>query len=222
MDNKIKMGRLVKVYKDYEQLTTSHKELVSFTWEWFNGLNEELMRSTVNASMINKMSPSSVIFLFGKFYKFLYKPITEQKLEYYDRTPLMFYLGQNERGLHIGININLLPIRYRKNFVDVIYTKFYKEIKRQITMKPYMAKKQTKLSVSYEILEKIFKIPYYKLALRTYYQTGMKRIRYFSYETYYRLPYLEKFDFKKKKVGYVYNQFRINIRHIKKIKNTRK
>ena len=210
------MGKLKPVYKLYEKLGKDHKDIVNKTKQWYHTLNEA---SNKNDISLGRLKPSMSIFMLGKFYKFKYKPETKQDLLYYDRTPLMFYLGENENGLHMGININLLPIKFRKNFVDIIYTKFYNQIKRESFRRPYFAKKQSQLKVTYELLDKLFKINYYKFAVRTYYQSNMKGIRYFPYENMYRLPYLEEFNFMKKKVGFIYKLFKIYFRKMQQEKN---
>ena len=207
------MGKLKEVYTYYKESNRGYINTVNLTKDWYNAINE----SNYKDNSVLKFK-SNTIFEIGKIYKFKYIPILKDKLLFYDLQPLILYLGIDENNLYNGINLNLLPIKFRENFLDKIYTKFYREINREIFRFPMDSKKQSPLSIKYDILEKIFKIDYFKFAYRTYYFSNMKNITVFSYENWYRILYLEDYKFKKQNVKQIYKLFNTYFKNKSKIR----
>ena len=66
-------------------------------------------------------------FVPGKMYVFEYTPITED-IKWYDDNPVVLALDPYE-GDDIGINITMLPPKFREEFLDEIYGRYESSIK---------------------------------------------------------------------------------------------
>lgn len=75
---------------------------------------------------------TSSIFKSGKIYIFRYEsPKTKDKLEWWDRNPMVLSLGRFE-GKDIGINLNLIPYSRKLQLLDRIYEQYLPKIERMI------------------------------------------------------------------------------------------
>jgi hypothetical protein len=54
----------------------------------------------------------------GDIIEFRYNPVSDG-LPYYDPTPMVFYLG-GDRKFMLGMNFHFIPIKYRKDLLDII------------------------------------------------------------------------------------------------------
>jgi hypothetical protein len=100
--------------KTAAQLQTMGKESV----KWLTKKIGQLSNPTGIASVINKeANQRNNKFQIGGLYYFYYDPKTKEKLEYYDRFPLVLILDIYPDGF-MGLNLHYLPIRYRVAFLD--------------------------------------------------------------------------------------------------------
>lgn len=66
----------------------------------------------------SRKAAKSYLDLPGRMFAFMYHPRTRTKLEYYDLTPLIISLGQNESGNILGINLHYLEPELRSLLLD--------------------------------------------------------------------------------------------------------
>jgi|LakMenE01Jun11ns_1017448.scaffolds.fasta_scaffold9364890_1 hypothetical protein len=93
----------------------------------------------------------------GRMYHFFYDPKTKEKLPYYDVFPLIFMVGKAEDGFY-GINLHYLPPQLRAKLMDALY--------EVVSDKRY--DENTKLRISYNILQGAAKYRYFKPCFKHY------------------------------------------------------
>jgi hypothetical protein len=100
--------------KTAAQLQTMGRESV----KWLTKKIGQLSNPTGIASIINKeANQRNSKFQIGGLYYFYYDPKTKEKLDYYDRFPLVLVLDIHPDGF-MGLNLHYLPIQYRVAFLD--------------------------------------------------------------------------------------------------------
>lgn len=70
------------------------------------------------ASILTPMKIGDLDIDFGNVIEFKYNPITKN-LPYYDKTPMIFYLGGDNNNI-LGLNLHFIPEKYRREMVDLI------------------------------------------------------------------------------------------------------
>ena len=104
-------------------------------------------------------------FVPGKMYVFEYSPITKD-LPWYDENPVVLALDPYD-GDDIGINITMLPTKFREQFLDEIYDRYQSTITR--ASKTDNAKDQRGLlTFSYAGAKKYLEAYGYDFAIRRY------------------------------------------------------
>jgi len=70
----------------------------------------------------------------GKIYVFKYEnPVTKESLPWWDKAPVVLALDNPERDhTYYGVNLNLLPARFRQEILDQLYTKLNSKIQVNI------------------------------------------------------------------------------------------
>ena len=117
----------------------------------------------------------------GKMYLFFYdsKLYKEDKLPYFDRSPVIFPVDKAPGGFY-GVNLHYLPYNLRGKFMDALY-----EVENNAKFT-----KNKKLNLSYEVLKGMGKL--YKPCFKHYLFTGIKsralKIGYESWNTAVFLP----------------------------------
>lgn len=112
---------------------------------------------------IVKSSPKDNEVAVGHMYHFFYDPKNKMTLPYYDRFPLIFMVGPAKDGFY-GINLHYLPPKLRAAMMDSLYdvtsNKKYDE--------------NTKLRISYSILNRASKYRYFKPTFKHYLNEHVK------------------------------------------------
>lgn len=93
----------------------------------------------------------------GSMYMFMYDAKWKDDLPYWDKFPLIFPF-QKVPGGFLGLNLHYLPLSYRAKLMDSLYT---------ITNNKNF-NETTKLSLSYEILNKASQFKYFKPTVKHY------------------------------------------------------
>lgn len=106
----------------------------------------------------------------GSMFLFMYDPKTKEKLPYYDRTPLIFCVGDAPGGFY-GINMHYLPLRYRAKLMDGLY-----EIANNQRYDD-----RTKLEISYQLLKSSAKLRYFKPCFKHYLWSHARSRFYYVY-----------------------------------------
>lgn len=98
----------------------------------------------------------------GRMYMFFYDPKHKDTLPYYDAFPLVFVIGPAKGGF-LGLNIHYLPPLLRAKFLDALMDIAGSKITDN-----------TKLDLTYELLQRTSKLKYYKPCLKHYLNSHVK------------------------------------------------
>lgn len=107
----------------------------------------------------------------GMIYVFRYiKPKTKDELPWWDKNPVVLALDSDIPGVDIGINLNLLPSKFRVELLDAIYTKMKPFIESQKNGRTAEnAKVQGPMrNFTYEGIKKFLEKFGYEFAIRQY------------------------------------------------------
>ena len=124
--------------------------------DWFRDIAKSTTISA-NKLMSDEKSAMTSNIVYGKMYAFFYDPKHKKTLPYYDRFPLIFPIGDADKGF-LGINLHYLPYVLRAKLMDELYS--------LSTNKTYNEK--TKLRLSYSILNGASKFKYFKPCIKHY------------------------------------------------------
>lgn len=123
----------------------------------------------------------------GKLYVFRYSPIGSRSLPWYDKNPVVLALDK-AGGNDVGININLLPLKVREDFLDKIAGQFGGEIgAASIGKMSEKAIQQKHLSINWADAKGFIKGSGYDFAIRQYKPGGKSGQAVVSYENWGRI-----------------------------------
>lgn len=98
----------------------------------------------------------------GSFYLFFYdsKLYRAGKLPYYDKFPLIIYIGPSAKypNLVLGLNFHYLPLRLRAKLMDALYE----------VVSDNRFDDQTKMRINYGILKSVSKYKYFRPCIKAY------------------------------------------------------
>ena len=140
--------------------------------DWFRQKATKVSRSkTQPDELLSKASKKTSSVDIGNMYHFIYDPKGKKTLPYYDTFPLIFMVGPAEGGFY-GINLHYLPPNMRAKLMDALYSvssnKRYDE--------------NTKLKISYKILQSSSKMSYFKPTFK-HYLTGHVKSKFMEIES---------------------------------------
>lgn len=108
----------------------------------------------------------------GKIYIYTYDAKTKSKLDYWDRTPILLYLGKQQSAngstLYVGVNISWYPVKYRKRIINRLKSFYKTSYKDAIKKFPHKAKEQTPVDLDLYALKLSMDNWGFSFALRTY------------------------------------------------------
>tara|TARA_B100000768_G_C11098045_1_gene297864 strand:+ start:119 stop:715 length:597 start_codon:yes stop_codon:yes gene_type:complete len=123
-------------------------------------------------------------FIPGKMYVFEYKPVTKDII-WYDDNPVVLALEPYE-GDDIGINITMLPPKFREEFLDEIYDKYQPYIKS--ASKKEDAKRQKGLPMfTYKGAKRYLESFGYDFAIRRYKPFGKSNQAVVAYKDWCKM-----------------------------------
>ena len=123
-------------------------------------------------------------FIPGKMYVFEYTPVTKD-IPWYDENPVVLALDPYN-GDDIGINITMLPPKFREEFLDEVYTRYSSSIK--LASKKEDAKKQKGLpNFSYKGAKQYLESFGYDFAIRRYKPSGKSNQAVVAYRDWCKL-----------------------------------
>jgi len=99
----------------------------------------------------------------GEMYFFSYDPKTKETLPYYDRFPLVFPINTAKGGFY-GLNMHYLPPQLRARLMDALYDLASDD----------RYDKNTKIELSYDILNKASKFKLFKPCIKRYLSSHVK------------------------------------------------
>lgn len=123
-------------------------------------------------------------FIPGKMYVFEYTPVTKD-IQWYDDNPVVVALDPYD-GDDIGINITMLPPKFREDFLDEVYSRYQSTIK--LASKKDDAKKQKGLlKFSYQGAKRYLETFGYDFAIRRYKPSGKSNQAVVAYKDWCKL-----------------------------------
>ena len=126
--------------------------------DWYRNAAQQVTGAKVTESkMLRDTSRQESTFRLGHMYMFSYEAKHKDKLPYYDRFPLIFPINTAKGGF-LGLNMHYLEPRLRAQLMDNLYD--------TATNKNY--NEQTKLRISYDILNGAAKFRLFKPTLKHY------------------------------------------------------
>ena len=147
--------------------------------EWF----EKALNSRKDKSVDKQRFP----FQPGKIYVFDYDdPLNKQTLEWWDQNPVVLALRSIDKETDCGINLNLLPVKFKEDFLDAFYTMHFSQIKAGSTgFKKNNAFMQTPImQLDYETVKKFLDRFGFGFAIRRYKVIRKKNQAVVSYENW--------------------------------------
>jgi hypothetical protein len=133
------------------------------SYAWFNNEIKKLGSPADIAKEIVSERNRKGSFEAGKLYHFFYDPLTKDRLQYYDRFPLIIALSLGSDGF-IGLNLHYLPPMRRAMFLD-------KLIDFEIDTS---SNKQRRLAITYEILSATKSLKEFKPCIKYYLKSQVK------------------------------------------------
>jgi len=103
--------------------------------------------------------------IIGKMVLFQYDAKTKDKLPFWDQFPLIFPIQVYNNG-YLGLNLHYLPLNYRANLMDALYTLL---IKNQNKLD-----EKSRLKISYEALNSYAKFRYFRPCVKRYLYNNVK------------------------------------------------
>jgi hypothetical protein len=160
---------------------------------------------------------TSAIFRAGKIYIFRYEsPKTEDKLEWWDRNPVVLSLG-HQGGKDIGINLNLIPYARKLQLLDKIYEQYLPKIERMIARGKGDASSEDGIAdLTYDKLKPFLEKTGFGAAVRMYI-TGLRtNSKVISYSKWKNLALIDLNDISGADINKAYSNIG---KYIKKKKN---
>jgi len=128
--------------------------------DWFRAQAGQVTASKVGEGKFIRQADSKrmeTTFKMGHMYTFSYDPKHKKTLPYYDRYPLIFPINKAKGGF-LGINMHYLSPPMRARLMDQLYTVTTNETYNE----------NTKLRISYDILESASKFRFFKPTVKHY------------------------------------------------------
>lgn len=154
------------------------------------------MRKTIESDFQKFRSPSSIrtwlrtyvkkhryhgIMLQGQLYMYDYDPLHKDTLEYYDTSPLVLsfglYYAKTGNLIEYGVNLHMLPIQIRKEFMTDVFNLFKKQYRGQM----YSNKPRSINEFSWETLQTFVNKYGIDFAVRSYIVERRKNTIIFDY-----------------------------------------
>jgi len=157
----------------------SKKEARSVSEQWFS----DAIKSRKDKSVEKIVKP----FQPGKIYVFQYlNPVTKETLEWWDKNPVVLALLPIDKTTECGINLNLLPVKFKEDFLDNFYKIYHSQINAQSTgAKKDNATLQGPLrTLNYEVVKKYLDHFGFGFAVRRYKVHLKKNQAVVSYESW--------------------------------------
>ena len=149
--------------------------------EWFTKASKSIRDNTV--------AKLSRPFKTGMIHIFRYeKPLNIKTLEWWDRNPVVLALEPHESGTDVGINLNLLPVQFKEDLLDMIYDRMEGQIKSQNgKSKENNALTQGQIKLIYKDVKKFLVQFGFDYAIRQYVPQLKKNQQVVSYESWAKI-----------------------------------
>ena len=179
------MGYIKDQIKDMFRDSGGYAKAKSIATNWF--------RDSLAARDALEAKPTRKRFEPGKIYVFKYEnPITEEKLKWWDKAPVVLALDTKDHT-DIGINLNLLPAKFRQAMLDAIYERMESKIKNATkgTRASDARKQPALLDLKYDNAKRFLDRYGFGFAIRRYLPNLKKNQAVVSYESWGKIAICE-------------------------------
>lgn len=179
------MGYIKDQIRDMFRDSGGYAKAKSIATNWF--------RDSLSAREALEAKPTRKRFEPGKIYVFKYEnPITEEKLKWWDKAPVVLALDTKDHT-DIGINLNLLPAKFRQAMLDAIYERMESKIKNATkgTNASDARKQRPLLDLKYDNVKMFLDRYGFGFAIRRYLPNLKKNQSVVSYESWGKIAICE-------------------------------
>ena len=170
------MGKIKQDIKNLSKDAGSKTKARRSAEKWFG----EASKSIRDNAVANHSKP----FRTGMIHVFRYeKPKHMKTLEWWDRNPVVLALDSHDSGTDVGINLNLLPVQFKEDLLDMIYDRMAGQIKSKTgRSKENNALTQGEINLIYKDIKKFLVLFGFDFAIRQYVPQLKKNQKVVSYE----------------------------------------
>lgn len=144
---------------------------------------EDWYQTAIRSRRLNEASKIRTRFEPGKIYVFEYDPITED-LPWFDQNPVVLAIERVDDN-DLGINLNLLPVKFKEQLMDELYDRMESQIKNASSGNKFNnATAQRPLRITYEGMKAYLKRFGYDFAIRQYKPNRKRRQAVVSYQSW--------------------------------------
>jgi hypothetical protein len=159
----------------------------------------------VKSKKVNEVQSTRNRFEPGKIYVFEYFPKYEKELPWFDQNPVVLAIEQ-VGGNDFGVNLNLLPVKFKEAFLDELFTKMNIKIEKENpdliadilgveTPSKNNALTDKPLKITYAGMKKYLEKFGYDFALRQYIPTRKKAQAVVSYSKWPEIAICDFMEF---------------------------
>lgn len=175
------MGKIKKDINDLSKEAGSKTKARRNAEKWF----EDASKSIKDNSVATHSKP----FKIGMIHVFRYeKPLNMKTLEWWDKNPVVLAMEPHESGTDVGINLNLLPVQFKEDLLDMIYERMSGQIKSKSgRFKENNALTQGEITLIYKDIKKFLVQFGFDFAIRQYVPQLKKNQKVVSYESWAKI-----------------------------------
>lgn len=175
------MGKVKQDIKNLSKEAGSKTKARRAAEKWFKDASNSIRDNTV--------AKHSKPFKVGMIHVFRYeKPLNIKTLEWWDLNPVVLALEPHDSGTDVGINLNLLPVQFKEDLLDMIYDKMQGQIKSQSgKVRENNAMTQGQIKLIYKDIRKFLVQFGFDYAIRQYVPQLKKNQQVVSYESWAKI-----------------------------------
>jgi len=175
------MGKIKQDIKDLSKNAGSKTKARKESEKWFS----DASKSVRDNSVAKHSSP----FKTGMIHVFRYeRPKHIKTLPWWDKNPVVLALDAHESGTDVGINLNLLPIEFKEDLLDMIYDRMQGQISSNNgRAKENNAETQVEIKLIYKDIVKFLVRFGFDFAIRQYIPQLKKNQKVVSYESWAKI-----------------------------------
>lgn len=199
------MGKIKKDIRELSREAGGKTKARRAAEEWFQSSSKNIREGAV--------MKKSGRFRTGMIHVFRYdNPKHEATLEWWDRNPVVLALDPVE-GNDFGINLNLLPVAFKEDMLDMIYERLSGQIDSKTKGKGGMASAQGQLPLTYNGAKSFLDMFGLGFAVRQYIPSRKSNQKIVNYENWARIALCDFIELNGASIGKIRYQFR---NHLKK------
>lgn len=175
------MGKIKQDIKDLSKEAGGKIKARRSAEEWFTKASSSIRD--------NSVAKHALPFKTGMIHVFRYeKPLNIKTLEWWDRNPVVLALEPHDSGTDVGINLNLLPVQFKEDLLDMIYDRMQGQIKSQNgKSRENNASTQDQIKLIYKDIKKFLVQFGFDYAIRQYVPQLKRNQQVVSYESWAKI-----------------------------------